>query len=258
MTCRLALLVLIAVGSLCHAAPTSLFKPTDMPQVITANDPNPVELGLKFQTSIPGKITAIRFYKGPKNTGTHIGHLWDTSGKLLATVNFTNESTSGWQQASLSTPFTPSIGTTYIVSYHCNAYYSLNEHYFTGSRTNGYITAPSSSSAKGNGVYVYGRRSAFPNQTYAESNYWIDVVITPNSDKSSQVTLSWDRSLSGSVTGYYLYYGTTSKQYAKKINVGTALTTTINNLSTTQTYYFAATAYDASGRESNPSNEVSY
>ncbi|MGZ4977041.1 MAG: DUF4082 domain-containing protein [Methylobacter sp.] len=30
----------------------------------------------------------------------------------------------------------------------------------------------------GNGVYVYGTGSAFPNQTWNASNYWVDVVFT--------------------------------------------------------------------------------
>ena len=30
-----------------------------------SNDGNPVELGVKFQTSVPGTITGIRFYKSP-------------------------------------------------------------------------------------------------------------------------------------------------------------------------------------------------
>jgi hypothetical protein len=55
------------------AGPTtsSLFSPSGTPGTVTDNDPNAVELGLKFQNSVPANIAAIRFYKGPKNTGTH-------------------------------------------------------------------------------------------------------------------------------------------------------------------------------------------
>ena len=68
------------------------------PTNVTENDPNAVDLGVKFQASTNGTIIGIRFYKGPQNTGTHTGDLWTTSGTLLASATFTNETASGWQQ----------------------------------------------------------------------------------------------------------------------------------------------------------------
>ena len=59
---------------------------------------------MKFTASANGWITGIRFYKGASNTGTHIGSLWDSSGDLLGSVTFTNESASGWQEADFATP----------------------------------------------------------------------------------------------------------------------------------------------------------
>ncbi len=44
-----------------------------------------------------GTVTGIRFYKAAANTGTHVGSLWERSGKLLAQGTFTNETASGWQ-----------------------------------------------------------------------------------------------------------------------------------------------------------------
>ena len=32
--------------------------------------------GVKFRADVDGYITGMRFYKGPANTGTHVGHLW--------------------------------------------------------------------------------------------------------------------------------------------------------------------------------------
>src|SRR5262249_59991830 len=55
---------------------TSLWKPTALPIVQSANDPNPVELGLKFFSDADGFITGVRFFKGPLNSGTHVGNLW--------------------------------------------------------------------------------------------------------------------------------------------------------------------------------------
>ena len=46
---------------------------------------------MKFRPDTDGAITAIRFYKGPGNEGPHVGHLWSSSGELLGTAAFRNE-----------------------------------------------------------------------------------------------------------------------------------------------------------------------
>ena len=61
--------------------------------VTDVTDGSAVELGVKFTASQDGSITGIRFYKVPDNTGTHTGSLWTSSGTLLATGTFTDEST---------------------------------------------------------------------------------------------------------------------------------------------------------------------
>ena len=63
----------------------------------TDGDPSSVEVGMKFQSSVYGTVTGIRFYKAAGNTGTHIGSLWTAERQLLAQVTFTNETASGWQ-----------------------------------------------------------------------------------------------------------------------------------------------------------------
>jgi hypothetical protein len=61
--------------------------------------------------------TVIRFYKGPGNTGTHIGYLWTASGTLLGQVACAGESASGWQEADFSSPIAVTADTTYVASY---------------------------------------------------------------------------------------------------------------------------------------------
>jgi hypothetical protein len=156
----------------------SLFNPNDTPSIVTVNDPQAVTLGVKFRASTNGTITGIRFYKGPQNTGTHIGSLWSTSGTLLASATFTNEGASGWQQVNFSTPVSINANTTYIASYHTNSgEYSADRNYFANPHTNGPLTAPSSSSSGGNGVYAYSSSNLFPNNTFNATNYWVDVVF---------------------------------------------------------------------------------
>ena len=68
---------------------------TVVPGLPSADDPNAVELGVKFRVDQPGSITAIRFFKGAANTGTHVGRLWGLDGTLLASATFVNETASG-------------------------------------------------------------------------------------------------------------------------------------------------------------------
>ncbi len=65
------------------------------PTVSSSTDPHPVELGVRFESQTPLAIDGIRFFKGTKDTGTHIGHLWNSEGTLLATATFTEESATG-------------------------------------------------------------------------------------------------------------------------------------------------------------------
>ena len=72
-----------------------------MPRTRGGRRRSPVELGAAFTPAKDGTVTAIRFYKGAGNTGTHTGSLWTASGTRLATVTFTGETATGWQTAKL-------------------------------------------------------------------------------------------------------------------------------------------------------------
>jgi hypothetical protein len=181
-------------------ATSSLFSVTSSPATITVNDSSSVELGLKFQTATGGKVVGVRFYKGPQNTGSHVGNLWSSAGALLATVTFTGETASGWQQGNFSSPVTLATGATYIVSYHTSTgFYSADGNYFANAVTNGSLTAPSSATSGGNGVYAYGSTSVFPTNSYNAGNYWVDVAFAaagalgnqpPTANSDSGITVS--------------------------------------------------------------------
>lgn len=70
--------------------------------------------------------------------------------------------------------------------------------------------------------------------------------------------LLWDASPDSTVTGYNIYVGTNSGKYERVVNAGNHTNITVMKLNSGTTYYFVATAYDASGLESVPSNEVSW
>ena len=172
-----------ATASLNVKAPSgttvSLFSSNPTPSVASVNDPNSVELGFKFQASSAGDITGLRFYKAPSNTGTHAANLWTSTGTLLATATFGNETASGWQQVNFATPVTITPGTTYVASYHTSGNYSADPNLFNSAVTNGPLTAPSSASSGGNGVYAYGSSSLFPTNSFNATSYGVDVLFRP-------------------------------------------------------------------------------
>jgi fibronectin type 3 domain-containing protein len=75
---------------------------------------------------------------------------------------------------------------------------------------------------------------------------------------AANVTLAWDASPDPSVTGYRVYYGGASGVYTNSLQVGNVTTATVSNLVLGATYYFAATARDNAGTESDFSNETSF
>ena len=74
---------------------------------------------------------------------------------------------------------------------------------------------------------------------------------------AGNVTLAWDPPTTNEdgtpltdLAGFIIYYGTTSGDYSQSIDVGNVTTYQVSNLTEGLTYYFAATAYDTSGNES--------
>jgi hypothetical protein len=127
---------------------------------------------MKFRLARSGKITAIRYWKSPSDTGTHVGHIWSGSGTLLASATFAGETASGWQQQALTTPLTVQANTTYVVSVNIITNYPFTSGALATSIVNGDI----SSVADGvNGTY--GTPNTFPTSSFESSNYFRDIVF---------------------------------------------------------------------------------
>ena len=75
---------------------------------------------------------------------------------------------------------------------------------------------------------------------------------------SQSVLLEWDPNSETNLAGYVIYYGTASGRYTSSNILNKTPTTRVSGLDQGVTYYFAVTAYDTMGLESDPSNEVSY
>ena len=198
------------------------------PAVPNANDGTPIELGVRFRSSAAGYITGIRFHKGNQNTGTHVGSLWSASGTRLASATFMAETASGWQEVSLDPPVAIAANTTYIASYFSSAgYYSATLHYFTSQATvTGPLTALASGTDGPNGLYRYGA-SAFPDQTAADANYWVDVVFStepPALDTTPPIVIT--RTPNNGVSGVLVGTNVTA-QFSEALAAATVNTGTI-------------------------------
>ena len=157
----------------------TIWPSTAVPERVDSGPDKAVELGVKFKSDVAGNITGIRFYKATANTGAHVGNLWTSTGMRLATVIFSNETASGWQQALFATPVTIASNTVYVASYHANnGHYSSDLNYFSGKGVdNPPLHALTNGVSGGNGVYRNSASSAFPNKTSSAANYWVDVVF---------------------------------------------------------------------------------
>jgi len=71
-------------------------------------------------------------------------------------------------------------------------------------------------------------------------------------------TVSWDANTESDLSGYKIYYGTSSGNYDDVLDVGNTTSFIINNLAVGTTYFFVVTAYDFSANESGFSGEVSF
>jgi PKD repeat protein len=163
------------------SCPCSLWSDSAVPTVAADSDTSPVELGVKFKSDVAGYITGVRFFKSSANTGTHVGSLWSANGTLLARGTFTNETASGWQQLTFSTPVAITANTVYVASYHTDVgrYAGDNGYFATAGVDNGPLHALKDGISGGNGVYAYGSTPVFPTLTYNASNYWVDVMFSP-------------------------------------------------------------------------------
>ena len=245
-------------SSFVQNAPATVWASSATPASIDSGDRGALELGMKFRSDVGGTVTAIRFYKAAANTGTHTGHLWTSTGTLLGTVTFTNETTSGWQQANFAAPVAIAANTTYIVSYFApNGHYSDSLGFFTSA---GVDTPPLHALRSGvdglNGVYAYGSSSAFPNSSWNGSNYWVDLVFFDNVPPSiSAVTaaptpttaiITWT---TDEASNSRVDYGTTTALGSTVSNAGmvTAHTVTLTGLTTGTTCYYRVTSMDGFG-----------
>lgn len=158
------------------ATPRSLFTVADRPVTAGVSSSRTANVGVRFSTTSSGVITAVKFYRGPRQTKSYVASVWSAKSKRLAKVTFRASTTVGWQTAMLKTPVKVKAKTTYFVSYLATGgHYPVTKGAFARSFSHDGITVP-----KSGGRYTYSRSSKRPTHS-SKTNYFVDVVFVPNS-----------------------------------------------------------------------------
>ncbi len=87
--------------------------------------------------------------------------------------------------------------------------------------------------------------------------YNVEYVVKTWDNEEGEVKLKWNANPEPDLEGYKIYYGNSSRVYNVSKLVGKVTNCTVTGLTKGQTYYFAVTAVNISGSESEYSNEVS-
>jgi hypothetical protein len=153
-----------SVSAIIRVQNQNLF-PTAAPQTFEATA-QAFEQGTRFSSSVNGQITHIRFWKAPGETGTHVGRIWADNGLMLASVFFTNETASGWQEAQLQTPLSITANVKYRVSF--------NVQTVSAKTLNGLASPITSGPLVAWGSYTSPFAGFFPN-TATPNNGFVDV-----------------------------------------------------------------------------------
>lgn len=170
--------VSVAVDTAC---PCSVYGDA-VPEVASADDAGAVELGQRFAPQVDGYVTGVRFYKGPRNTGTHTGTLWSSTGQKLAEVTFGDETPTGWQTARFKVPVPVAAGQEYVVSYSApGGGYAILAHAFSSRGVEAYpLRVAGGFGAAPAGVF--GGLGTFPQMSHQSSSYYVDALFSTTDD----------------------------------------------------------------------------
>ena len=172
LSAAMMMLALVLTGDAPAAVSESVFR-SEVPAKAADPDDDAVTVGVVLTAKRSGTITEVRFYKGSANTGTHVGAVYSSWGRRLASATFTDESQQGWQSVELDSPVRLRAGQTVTA-----AVLMPRGHYA--------VTSPyqwpdeSTSMAAVRGVYRYGSELTNPTSVYANSNYFVDVSFEPS------------------------------------------------------------------------------
>ncbi|OLT21972.1 hypothetical protein BJF81_14095 [Ornithinimicrobium sp. CNJ-824] len=146
------------------------------PTTSAVSSTSSVNIGVRFTSERPGKVTALQFYRSPAQTQSYTASLWDLNGTLLGQTTFPASSTPGWQTASLPTPVSLNKGRRYVASYLASGgrHVVTPDGFADSWEANGFIVPA------GGGVAAAGTKSVRPRSSADGANFLVDVVFEPH------------------------------------------------------------------------------
>ena len=146
--------------------PCTMFS-TDTSPAILSGPGASVELGVKFQSDVPGTIAGVRFYQGPELASQPVVSLWTVGGSLLGRAVAAESAGPGWRTALFASPVTIASNTVYVASYFSpQGSYAVDLSFFALPFSNAPLRS-ADASAGGNGIYRYAATPTFPTETLA-------------------------------------------------------------------------------------------
>ncbi len=251
----LSFIIVLAVsaGTSFAQAPLSVFG-ASTPSDIDHGDNQPIVLGLKVFSDVPGKVLGCSFYKAPTNTGAHVVSLWDAAGKVLATQIATGETASGKQSVLFSSPVSIAANQTFTCGYLApNGHFSYDKGAFTVQKNVPPLHVPVNG-----GVYMYGTQATqWPANTWGGSNYWVDVLFAPLTGSATWIsgvnvsatgnttTVTWNTAVPADSQVEYgttTAYGNTTTLAVSRVTAHSSL---VSGLQPGTTYHFRVRSRDS-------------
>jgi len=186
-----------------EANPSNQVRHRRQPTVLVADDSQSLavgaNVGVRFGVMRSGRVLGVSYWRREANmNGPHVASLWNDSAQQVRRALFPPiDLVEGWNSVMFPEPFEvtvaqPTIPPTFFAAVFTNSY-SSSPNFFSSQLTewnwgnqgnNMFIPAAHipihPSSRSGNGVFSYGNPDAFPDQTFNQSNYFVDVIFEPS------------------------------------------------------------------------------
>lgn len=174
-------LTVIMILALCFGlrGQDSLFTAAEKPSANT--DDVAVTVGMVITPKIQGVLNYWRMYKSTAaDTSTYVFGIWLANGTQIYSQSVKMSGAAGWKRIPFTFPFPLQAAQNFVVGVFLpKGDYGSRLNVFTADRVRGFLTAPASSKAGGNGRYVYGNALAYPSATYQSGSYYLDIVFSP-------------------------------------------------------------------------------